>query len=156
HAAGAGRGADLLGRARLGRRILPGAARLASGAGDGVARLILAALLALASATGAASPAPRPGPAIPALVAAFARHPVVAIAESHGIRQFGDFYVALVRDAAFQRTVNDVVIEFASRQSQRLLDRWVVAGDSLPADSLRSIWRNTIKVGAWEFPLYAR
>src|SRR5690349_20617632 len=65
-------------------------------------------------------------PAVPALVAEFARHPVVAIAEYHGLRQAGDFYISLVCDPAFQRTVNDIVIEFASGQSQSLLDRYIV------------------------------
>jgi len=97
-----------------------------------------------------------PVPAIPAIVSMFSTHAVVAIAESHGLRQAGDFYIALVRDPGFQRTVNDVVIEFASRQSQPLLDRYVVAGDSIPPDTLRTIWRNTTKVAAWEFPIYAR
>src|SRR5689334_760033 len=94
-------------------------------------------------------------PAMPALVAEFARHPVVAIAEYHGLRQAGDFYIALVRDPAFQRTVNDIVIEFASGQSQSLLDRYIVAGDSLPPDSLRSIFRNSTKLG-WDSAVYPR
>jgi len=28
--------------------------------------------------------------------------------------------------------------------------------DSIPPDTLRTIWRNTTKVAAWEFPVYAR
>ena len=97
-----------------------------------------------------------PGPAIAGIVAAFARHPVVAIAEAHQIRQAGDFYTALVRDPDFQRTVDDVVIEFASGQSQALLDRYVVDGAVVPPESLRTIWRNTTKAASWECPVYAR
>jgi len=109
-------------------------------------------------APGSASPipAPRPTPAVPAIVSAFNTHPVVAIAESHGLRQAGDFYISLVRDAAFDDAVNDIVIEFASAQSQPLLDRYVLEGAALPADTLRTIWRNTTKVAAWEYPIYAR
>jgi len=94
--------------------------------------------------------------AVAGIVGAFSNHRVVAIAESHGIRQAGDFYMALVRDTAFQRIAPDIVIEFASRQSQALLDSYVVQCDSVPADTLRTIWRNTTKVAAWEFPVYAR
>ena len=94
--------------------------------------------------------------AVRAIVSAFAGHPIVAIAESHGLRQAGDFYVSLVRDTAFQRLAPDIVVEFASRQSQPLLDAYVVRGDSLPIDSVRSIWRNTTKVASWESPIYAR
>lgn len=99
---------------------------------------------------------PSPQPALRALVEVFARHPIVAIAEGHGLPAAGAFYIALVRDTAFQRTVNDIVVEFASRQSQGLLDRYVLTGDSLPRDSLESIWRNTTKTASWDFPIYAR
>lgn len=112
--------------------------------------------VALALPLLAAGNAAAPRPAIAALVEAFRTHAVVAIGELHGNRQAGDFYIALVRDPGFQRVVNDIVVEFASGQSQSLLDRYVVAGDSIPADSLQSIWRNTTKVAAWDFPTYAR
>src|SRR6185437_8554774 len=95
-------------------------------------------------------------PAVHALVRELSAHRVVAIAEAHGVRQAGDLYIALVRDPAFQRMAPDIVIEFASRQSQDLLDRYVVRGDSIPLDSVRSIWRNTTKVAGWESPIYAR
>lgn len=99
---------------------------------------------------------PSPAPAIPVITAAFAEHPVVAIAESHAIRQAGDFYVALVRDPAFQRSVNDIVAEFASGQSQPLLDRYVLEGQPLEPGELSSIWRDTTKVASWESPIYGR
>src|SRR5262245_5437650 len=107
-------------------------------------------LLAAVDPPPACADAASPRAAIPAIVAAFASHPVVAIAEAHQLREAGDFYVALVRAPAFQRTVDDIVVEFASRQSQPLLDRYVVAGDSLPPDTLASIWRNTTKAASWE------
>src|SRR5258706_6951565 len=115
----------------------------------GILRALFAAgaLLAGASVRSGAAPAQ---PAVASIVAEFSRHPVVAIAEYHQLRQAGEFYAALVRDPGFQRTVDDIVIEFASGQSQALLDRYVVRGDSLPADSLRSIWRNTSKAASWD------
>jgi len=97
-----------------------------------------------------------PMPAARGLVAAFTTHRVVAIAEAHLLREAGDFYVALVRDTAFQRIAPDIVIEFASRQSQPLLDRYVLRCDAIPIDTLRTIWRNTTKAGSWESPVYAR
>jgi len=95
-------------------------------------------------------------PAVAAIVAEFSRHPIVAVAEYHQLRQAADLYIALVRDPAFQRTVDDIVVEFASVQSQPLLDRYVVAGDSLPADTLCTIWRDTSKAASWDSPVYAR
>jgi enterochelin esterase-like enzyme len=97
-----------------------------------------------------------PKSAVNAIVEEFTRHRVVAIAEAHGLRNAGEFYVSLVRDSAFERLAPDIVIEFASRQSQELLDAYVVRGDSIPADTLRTIWRNTTKVASWESPIYAR
>lgn len=106
---------------------------------------------------GCTRPAPaHADPAVAAIVAAFAHNQVVAIAEAHQLQEAGAFYLALVRDPEFQNTVNDIVIEFASGQSQPLLDRYVVNGDSLPPDTLRSIWRNTTKAMSWECPIYAR
>ena len=115
--------------------------------------IALTAALAHASATAAPAPA---RPAVAAIVAEFARHPIVAIAEVHQLRQAADLYIALVRDPGFQRAVNDIVVEFASVQSQPLLDRYVVAGDSIPADSLATIWRDTSKAASWDSPVNAR
>lgn len=95
-------------------------------------------------------------PAIQGILDAFASHPLVAIAEMHGIRQAGDLYVSLVRDPEFQRAVDDIIVEFASGQSQDLLDRYVLDGADVPADSLRTIWRNTTKVVSWDSPIYQR
>ena len=111
-------------------------------------------MLALALCAAWASPLQRP--AVRGIVDAFEQHRVVAIAEAHGVRQAGDFYVAVVRDTGFQRLAPDIVVEFASRQSQALLDRYVLRGDSVPLDTLRTIWRNTTKTAGWESPVYAR
>jgi hypothetical protein len=53
------------------------------------------------------------------------------------------------------RTVDDIVIEFASRQSQPVLDRYI-AGQDVPVEELRRVWRDTTKVAGWESPVYAR
>jgi enterochelin esterase-like enzyme len=115
---------------------------------------ILSVLLASPGLAQTAACAPAPG--VRAIVDAFSKHRIVAIAEDHGLTQAGDFYIALVRDPSFQSAVNDIVIEFASHQSQQLLDRYIVTGDSVSPDSLQTIWRNTTKVASWEFPIYER
>ena len=113
-------------------------------------------LLATLAAAVARAEGPAPArPAVAAVVEAFTRHPVVAIAEPHGLRQAGDFYIALANDPDFQRRVNDIVIEFASGQCQALLDRYIVKCDSLPADSVRMILRSSTKLG-WDSAMYAR
>jgi enterochelin esterase family protein len=97
----------------------------------------------------------RPVAAVDGIVAAFQKRSVVIIGEwTHGIRQVGDFLVQLVRDPSFQRVAPDIVIEFVSRNNQPLLDRYV-AGENIPIDQVRHLWRDTTKVASWESPMYA-
>ncbi|HEX2664446.1 MAG TPA: hypothetical protein VHM93_16550 [Candidatus Acidoferrum sp.] len=93
--------------------------------------------------------------AIQGIVAAFQHHPVVMIGEVHWLQPAGDFYGRLIRDRKFQETVEDIVVEFASRNNQRLLDRYI-AGEDVPIEEVRHIWRDTTKVASWESPIYAQ
>jgi hypothetical protein len=97
---------------------------------------------------------PRPVDAVQGIMAAFRQHSVVIIGERHWFRQAGDFYIRLVSDPAFQNDVQNIVVEFVSRQNQPLLDKYI-AGEDIPIEKLRQIWRDTTKVGAWESPIYA-
>jgi hypothetical protein len=99
-------------------------------------------------------PAPRSVDAIQGIVSAFRQHPIVIIAEDHWLQQAGDFYVRLVRDKQFDETVQDIVIEFASRDNQALLDKYVSGAKVSPAD-VKHIWRDTSKAAGWESPIYA-
>jgi len=122
-------------------------------------RIACASILLALSGTSAVAQAsgrePVPGDAIRSIVAEFKQHPVVIIGEGHWLRQAGDFYVRLTRDATFQETVQDIVIEFASRNNQPLLDRYI-AGEDVPIADVRRIWRDTTKVAGWESPVYAQ
>jgi hypothetical protein len=106
---------------------------------------------------GAVRPDTESGPeeAVPGIVKLFDRYSVVAIGEFHGYGELGDLYTALVRDAAFQAKVNDIVIEFASRQNQPLLDRYILQCEDISEVELRRVWRDTSKATHfWESPLY--
>lgn len=94
-----------------------------------------------------------PVEAVRGIVAAFQDHPVVIIGEAHWLRQAGDFYIRLVQDPSFQERVQDIVVEFASRNSQPLIDRYI-SGEDVPTEELRRIWRDTTKVISWESPIY--
>lgn len=93
--------------------------------------------------------------AIQGIVTAFEHHRVVMIGEVHALEPAGEFYGRLIRDRTFQETVEDIVVEFASRNNQPLLDRYI-AGEDLPSDEVRHIWRDTTKVASWESPIYAQ
>ena len=104
--------------------------------------------------TAQTSEGPKPIPATQGIVAAFKEHPVIIIGEAHWLRQAGDFYIRLIRDPEFQSTVQDIVVEFASRNNQPLLDRYV-SGEDVPIQDVRRIWRDSTKVASWESPIYA-
>jgi hypothetical protein len=104
--------------------------------------------------SGVKTPNGGPVDAVQGIVAAFRRHPVVLIGEAHWLRQAGNLYMRLVRDPSFQENVQDLVVEFASRNNQPLIDRYISGGD-VPAEELRRIWRDTTKVISWESPIYA-
>ena len=126
--------------------------------GRAVRRIMLASIFVAFSGTGAGAQASgqegAQRDAVREIVAAFKQHPVVIIGEAHWLRQPGDFYVRLVGDPEFQETVQDIVIEFASRNNQPLLDRYS-AGQNVPIEEVRRILRDTTKVASWESPIYA-
>jgi hypothetical protein len=124
---------------------------------DGVLGGIVHAASPHTAATGAQQ-GPRtsePVDAVEGIVAAFKKHPVVMIGEDHWLRQAGDFYIRLTRDRKFQETVQDIVVEFASRNNQPLLDRYI-AGEEVPIEDVQRIWRDSTKVASWESPIYAQ
>lgn len=97
---------------------------------------------------------PKPINAVHGIVAALKQHPVVIIGEAHWLRQPGEFYISLIRDREFQEAVQDIVVEFASRNNQPLLDKYI-NGENVPNEEVRHIWRDTTKVASWESPIYA-
>lgn len=113
--------------------------------------LVLPAMLAAETSAAAAKAVP----AVQAIIAACKQHPVVIIGEAHWLREAGELYVQLVRDPQFQSAVQDIVIEFASRNNQPLLDRYI-AGEDISVQDVQRIWRDTTKVASWESPIYAK
>ena len=87
------------------------------------------------------------------LCEAFAVPWIISCSEDHWLLQAG-VYIALVRDPGFQEAVQDIVVEFASRGDQPLLDR-CIAGEDLPFTELEDIWWGTTKVASCESPIYA-
>ena len=115
--------------------------------------LISAAVLLLGMKLRFGNGPAQPVPAIPALLQAFDKYPVVALGEGHWSRQAGDFYVALVRTPGFAERVNVVVLECANSLYQPLLDRYM-NGEEVGPQELSQVWRNTTKVVSWESPIY--
>jgi hypothetical protein len=100
--------------------------------------LVYLTVLAILGARGFA----QPQDAVHGLIRAFDDHSVVIVGEVHWLAQARDLYIDLVRDPEFQAKVNDIVIEFGSRQSQPALDRYI-ASEVVPFAELAHIWRDT-------------
>lgn len=88
-------------------------------------------------------PLPTVSPAIDAVIAAFDHHPLVGIADAHGLAQEEDFYVELVRDPRFASKVQDILVEFGSASDQNIMDRYV-DGQDVSYTELRKVWTDTV------------
>lgn len=82
-------------------------------------------------------------PAIDGVFAAFDTHPLVGLADNHGLAQNMEFYEALIRDPRFARGVRNVVVEFGGAARQDIIDRYV-AGELGPYKELRQVWTDTV------------
>ena len=98
---------------------------------------------------------PIPGPAVPAILAAFDKYEVVAMPEDHGLKDLDDLIFALIRNPAFPDKVNDIVVECGNSLYQPILDRYI-AGDDVPLTEARKVWRNTDQplCGGWGFGFF--
>jgi len=91
-----------------------------------------------------ALPAPTVRPAVDGIMAAFATHPLVGLAETtHGMAQEDDVYAAVIRDPRFAREVGNVVVEFGGAVHQGILDRYL-AGETVPYTELRKVWTDVV------------
>src|ERR1700722_4836640 len=77
------------------------------------------------------------------IFAAFESHPLVGLADYHGLAQEVDFFTVLIRDARFANDVGNVVVEFGGAAQQSTLDRYL-AGEDIPYDQLRRVWSDTV------------
>lgn len=83
------------------------------------------------------------------LAARFDTHQFVFIGSTHGDLKIERFLTCLVSRPAFTQRATDIVVEWASSGHQRLLDRYVLALDPIPDDSLAPIWLDTDSPTLW-------
>jgi uncharacterized iron-regulated protein len=93
-------------------------------------------------------------PAIAAILKEFDDQAIVAIGESHDLKEAGDFYRALVKNPSFLARVDAIVVEFGNARYQSLIDAYV-SGKRVSPARLRSVWQDTTQVGSWDAPMYA-
>ena len=107
-----------------------------------VATTLLLTSLALCANPGASATAD-------AVAAKFDKHQFVFIGSTHGDAKIEEFLMCLVSRPAFQQRATDIVVEWSSSGHQRLLDRYLIALEDIPADDLAPIWFDTDYPKLW-------
>jgi len=85
---------------------------------------------------------PKPHDAGKAILAAFDKYEVVGMGAAHGNQDLDNFILTLIRNPELPGKINDVVVECGNSLYQPILDRYI-AGDDVPLDQARQVWRNT-------------
>jgi hypothetical protein len=90
-----------------------------------------------------------------ALVGAFDRVDVIALADSHWRKVDSDLRIRLVRHPEFPNKVRSIVVEFGNSLYQPILDRYI-QGDDVPLSDVEHVWRDaTNGTGGNDSPVYA-
>jgi hypothetical protein len=95
----------------------------------------------------------RPVEAIPAILAAMQRYPLVAMTERHMLQEWHDLITALLFHPDLPGTINDIVVEFGNAAFQDLADRFVLGDRPVARADLVQIWRQ-IGDPTWNAPIY--
>ena len=95
----------------------------------------------------------KPTSAIPVILNAFDRYPIVALGDLHGCEEFWDFASSLLQTSDLPNRINDVGVEFGNALYQDVCDCYI-AGQDVPLSEVQKIWRNTTQLIALDSPVY--
>jgi hypothetical protein len=90
------------------------------------------------------------------IAALFETAPLVALGETHWVEEQHALIRALLFDAQFNETVDDIVVEFGNALHQPVLDRYL-AGENVPENELCRVWSECIggaESRVFESPVY--
>ncbi len=79
---------------------------------------------------------------------------LICLGETHGSLLDSALRHELVRHPRFAEVVDVIVVEFANPRFQDRLDRWILDGERLPFDQLRSIWLDAGLGEMWDLEIY--
>jgi hypothetical protein len=96
---------------------------------------------------------PKPTNAIPVILNAFDRYPIVALGDLHGCEEFWDFATSLLQTPDLPNLIKDVGVEFGNALYQDACDRYI-AGQDVPSSEVQKIWQNTTQLIALDSPPY--
>ncbi len=91
--------------------------------------------------------------AIPVILNAYDRYPIVALGDLHGCEEFWNFTTSLLQTPELSTRINDVGIEFGNALYQDVCDRYI-AGQDVPSSDVQKIWRNTTQLIAFDSAVY--
>src|SRR4029434_5259572 len=74
------------------------------------------------------------------ILAAWDKADVVCLGEDHGSKNDSDLRIILVEHPDFIRKVKVIMVESANVEHQDLLDRFILEGEDMPRDKLRTVW----------------
>lgn len=83
------------------------------------------------------------------VAAVFDEHRFVFIGSTHGGGKRHEFLLCLLGRPGLQRRVTNVLVEWANPVHQRLMDRYLLALEQMPQDSLRQVWFDTDAPQLW-------
>jgi hypothetical protein len=83
---------------------------------------------------------PWPVDAVPGVLAAFARAPLVALGEAHWLAEQAEFVARLIGHPAFPAVAGDIVVEFGNARYQELADAFA-AGKPVDGRALARVWQ---------------
>jgi hypothetical protein len=99
----------------------------------------------------------KPLDAIPAVLDALRRYPLVALAERHLLQEWHDFTTALLFHPSLPVQLTDIVVEFGNALHQDIADRFILEGKAVANADLQKIWRHTIGGNVlWDAPVYGQ
>jgi hypothetical protein len=101
------------------------------------------------------SPAePCPVDAVPGVLAAFARAPLVALGEAHWLAEQAEFVARLIGHPGFPAVADDIVVEFGNARYQDLADAFT-GGEPVDGRALARVWQHAGGPGqAFTSPIY--
>jgi hypothetical protein len=88
------------------------------------------------------------------ILVAWNKADVICLGEDHGSRNDSDLRIALVEHSDFVQSVKVIIVESANIEHQDLLDRFVLEGEEMPRQKLRTVWSDATSADVWESPIY--
>jgi hypothetical protein len=93
-------------------------------------------------------------PIVRGILATWDKFDVVCLGEDHGSKNDSDLRITLIEHPDFVRKVQVVMVESANIAHQDLLDRFILEGENMSREKLRTVWGDANGHEVWDAPIY--